>query len=394
MESILIFGAGDNQLTLIKGAKNLGYQTVVIDPNPYAIGKGFADIFEVVPSKDYELTKKIAQKYKVGGIVTCQMENPLLLMAKLAEEMSFNFPTVLAIEKARDKYLMKKAFINANVPCAKGFLLSSVDEINESEISLPVIIKPLDAFSSRGVFKINKFEEIAIYFPISSSFSSNKTVIVEEFIEGPEYSIESVTNNGITYVIQITEKEITPFPNTVELAHIQPANISNTERLSIELTTKDAIKALGLDNCATHTELKLTKQGPKMIEIGARLGGDYITSHLVPLSTGISIEKLTIQIAMNNFKGIPQQKENGAIIRYLNLDPNRTVESIGNWKELINEENLEHFDIVIKEGEMTSAITDSAKRAGFVIVKGKNRDEAISNADYYIRKLESLIKLK
>lgn len=394
MKSILIFGAGDNQLSLIKGAKELGYKTIVIDPNPIAIAKSIADIFEVVPPKDYEHTKQVAQKYKVEGIITCQMENPLLLMAKLAEDMGFNFPTTSAIEKARDKFLMKKAFLKTSVPCAKGFLISSANEIKKSEISFPAIIKPVDAFSSRGVYKLNQFSEIEKYFPLTSDFSSNNKVIVEEFIEGPEFSIESVTNNGETYIIQITEKEITPFPNTVELAHIQPANISDKEKASIEITIKNAIKALGLDNCATHAELKLTIEGPKMIEVGARLGGDYITSHLVPLSTGINIEQLSVQIAMNDFVGVPQRKEAASVIQYLDLSPNKKVVAINNWGKLINEENVDYIGLIIKKGDTTQAITDSAKRAGFVIVKGDNREDALKDAEYYLNKLKSYIKLK
>ena len=394
MKSILIFGAGDNQLSLINGAKDLGYKTIVIDPNPDAIGKTVADVFEVVPPKDYKLTKQIAQKYKADGIITCQMENPLLLMAKLAEDMGFNFPTVSAIKKARDKFLMKEAFLKAKVPCAKGFLIASAKEIKESEIRFPAIIKPVDAFSSRGVYKLNQVSDIEKYFSLTSEFSSNNKAIVEEFIEGPEFSIESITNNGETYIIQITEKEITPFPNTVELAHIQPANISNIEKLQIESTVKDAIKSLGIDNCASHAELKLTADGPKMIEIGARLGGDYITSHLVPLSTGISIEQLSIQIAMDDFIGVPKGEEAASVIRYLNLSPNKEVESINNWKELIGKENLEHIGISIKKGDISQSVKEKEKRAGFVIVKGKTRKDALSNANYYLRKLESYIKLK
>ena len=394
MRSILIFGAGDNQLNLIKEAKKLAYKTIVIDPNSDAIAKNIADVFELVPPKDYELTKQIAQKHKVEGIVTCQMENPLLLMAKLAEDMGFNFPTVSAIEKARNKFQMKEAFLEANVPCAKGFLIASADEIKESEIRFPAIIKPVDAFSSRGVYKLNQFSEIAQYFPLSSAFSSNNKAIVEEFIEGPEYSVESITNKGETFIIQITEKEITPFPNTVELAHIQPALLSDNEKLQIETIVKNAISALGIDNCASHAELKLTSQGAKMIEIGARLGGDYITSHLVPLSTGLSIEQLSIQIAMNDFQAISEAKDKASVIRYLDLPPNRLVENVNDWEELRNKEDIEHLGLAIKKGDVTQSITDSAKRAGFVIVKGENRKEALLNAKKYIKELESYIKLK
>lgn len=393
MESILIFGGGDNQKTLITGAKELGYRTIVIDPNENAIGKKYADIFEVVAPKDYEGTKKIAEKYNIKGIVTCQMENPLLLMAQLAEEKKYRFPTVEGIKRARDKFLMKQAFIKYEVPCANGYLISSPSEIDDKKLLFPAILKPVDSFSSRGVFRIENKADLERYFNLTVAFSSTGKAIVEEFIEGHEYSVESVTNNGKTFVIQITEKEITPFPHTVEMAHMQPANISDFEKEAIEEIVKKAIIALELDNCATHAELKITNKGPKMIEIGARLGGDYITSHLVPLSTGINVEKLSVQIAMNDFIGVPLKNENAAVIRYLNLPAGKTVIKVEQWSDLLNDEHLIHANIFLKEGELTSEITDSAKRAGFVIVKSNNRHSAIENALKYSEILQSKIKV-
>jgi len=393
-KTILIFGGGDNQRTLIIGAKELGYRTVVIDPNEKAIGKKYADIFELVEAKDYEKTKEIAEKYQVKGIVTCQMENPLLMMAKLAEEKNYRFPSIESIGNARDKYLMKQAFLKSGVPCAKGFLIADIKEIYDKNILFPAILKPVDAFSSRGVYKVNCNEDIEAHFTETQYYSSTGNVIIEEFIEGPEFSVESVTNNEQTYIIQITQKEITPFPNTVEMAHIQPAELTQNEWIDIETIVKNAISALGINNCASHAELKLTANGPKMIEIGARLGGDYITSHLVPLSTDVNIEKLTVQIAMNDFTSVPAKSNHASIIRYLNLKPNKLVKKIAGWQKIFENKNLIHADINIKENEYTKSITDSAKRAGFVIVKGTNRTDAIGRADELIKKLESYIKLE
>lgn len=394
MKSILIFGGGDNQKTLIQNAKDLGYKTIVIDPNSLAPAKNLADIFEVVDGKDYSRTKEIALKNQVSGIITCQMENPLILMSELASELNFLFPKRESIIMARDKFLMKKAFLKNGVPCANGQLVNNINEIGKKPISFPSILKPIDAFSSRGVYKVNSFEEIADRFADSQRFSTNGTVILEEFIDGREFSIESITNNGITEIIQITEKEITPYPNTVEISHIQPANISDIEKNQIEHLVKKAIKALDLDFCATHTELKLSSKGPVMIEIGARLGGDYITSHLVPLSTGISIEKLAIQIAMGDFDSVPNHKAAAAAIRYLSLPSGRQVTAVEDFSVLFNDPDLIHALVFLKTGDITQAITDSAKRPGFVIVSGKNHLEIKEKSQTLANKLSSFIKFE
>ena len=149
MDSILIFGGGLNQMTLIQSAKDLGYKTIVIDPLENAPARKIADVFEVVGSKDYDKTKEIAVKNNVKGIVTCQMENPLLLMAKLAKELNFIFPSEKSILNARNKFLMKESFMKDGVACAKGTLIHSAEEITEEackQLGFPLIIKPVDSF--------------------------------------------------------------------------------------------------------------------------------------------------------------------------------------------------------------------------------------------------------
>ncbi|MCD4743146.1 MAG: ATP-grasp domain-containing protein, partial [Desulfobacteraceae bacterium] len=231
---ILIFGGGLGQLTLIRAAKQLGVISVVIDPNPDAPGRVIADFFYCVDGNDYKKTKQIAIKHNINGIVTGQMEKPLKIMARLAVEMGYIFHSPEVVEKCTNKYIMKSAFQTNNIPCAQGKLFKQNETINPDsliDMTLPVILKPLDSFSSQGVYKINKFEEIKDFIPETRSFSSDNSVLIEEFIEGPEYSIESVTYNKKTTIVQYTQKIITPFPNTVEMGHVQPAKLEN-ERVS------------------------------------------------------------------------------------------------------------------------------------------------------------------
>lgn len=395
METILIFGAGDNQRTLILSAKQLGYRTVVIDPNSDAPARNEADIFEVVGAKDKNATIGIAKKYSAKGIVTCQMENPLFLMAEIAEELGFIFPSRESVSKARNKWLMKEAFMQAGVPCARGILISG-DEIGRKDIkglSFPLIIKPIDSFSSRGVFKVDSFDELQLHFPETCAFSSNGKIIIEEFLNGPEVSVESITQNGITEIIQITDKVITAYPTAVEMAHIQPSNHTIEIKEAIKTIVKKSVQSLALDNCATHAEVKITAQGVKMVEIGARLGGDYITSHLVPLSTGVNIEAAAIQIAMGKKPNVLHKFSKAAVIQYLDLPADKTISSIGNWKQIFDSPNIIHAMVLAKPGDKIPAITDSAKRMGFVIIQSDFREKGIINAQKYIKKIQDFIKM-
>jgi len=382
-DAILIFGGGDNQLTLIKSAKEHGYFTVVIDPNDNAPAKLIADAFEVAAPKDFEVTCKVVEKYNIKGIATAQMENPLILMSQIAEKYNFIFPSVEQINRARNKFLMKQAFIDNNVPCAKGKLFSKEQVISENDLaqfSFPLIIKPADAFSSRGVLKVNDYNEIKSNKYFTRSFSSDGSIIIEEFIEGREYSIESLTFDGQTHIIQYTEKIITKYPYTVEMGHIQPADLSENEKLKIDRIVVNAIKSLELDNCAAHTELMMTNTGPKIIEIGARLGGDYISSYLTLHSTGVNMDAAVADIAMGNQPDIKKTTDQYTGIFYFHLGEGKKVVKIENWEDVLNFDNLVYANLLVKQGEVIPELTDSAKRSGFVILKADSKNNLLNDS--------------
>ncbi len=161
--SLLIFGAGINQLELIREARSLGLTGIVIDPQDNPPGKPEADFFYQVSGSDYELTRDIAIRHKVRGIITGQTEKPLRLMARLAEEMGIIFNSPEVTDRCIDKWQMKEAFRKGNITCAGGMLIKRDENIPEKlsvGITYPLILKPRDSFSSRGVYKCDNPEEV------------------------------------------------------------------------------------------------------------------------------------------------------------------------------------------------------------------------------------------
>ena len=396
-KSILIFGGGLNQLTLIKAAKSLGVKSIVIDPNPNAPGKSIADHFVVVAPKDYEHTKAVAERFSVDGIVTAQMENPLALMAKLAAEKGYIFPSPDVIKTATNKWEMKAAFNAYGVPCAKGVLLNAEDDLSmvyEAQLDFPLIIKPLNAFSSRGVYRVENETELAAFRPKTAAFSKDGKLIVEEFLEGPEYSIEALTHQGHTEIIQYTEKFVTPFPYTVEMGHLQPADLTPQQRAAIGKAVKGAIEAVGLQNTASHTEVKWTPKGPKVVEIGPRLGGDFISSYLTLYSSGVNMDEAAIQIALGDRPEINISHEAYSYIRYFSEEPGRVVEEINSVEAPLFDEHVLFSHIFLSPEQIVPALTHSAERSGFVLVKGQTREEAMDMAKKASQTLKESIKLK
>lgn len=390
----MIFGAGINQLELIRESRKLGVTSVVVDPSPEPPGKAEADHFYQVDGKDYETTKAIALMHNIDGIVTGQMEKPMRLMAKLASELGYIFHSPEVVERSLNKWLMKQAFLKNSVPCAEALLFSKDDEISAERLTgftFPLIIKPKDAFSSRGVYKVDSFNELIAHLDESRSFASDGDILIEEFLEGKEFSVESITYKGKTTIVQFTEKFITPFPNTVEIGHLQPAPLADNEKAEVERVVKAAIEAIGIDNSASHAEVMITSQGIKMIEIGARLGGDFIASYLTKASTGVSMDRAAIQVALCMEPEIQKTLENYAFIKYIQLVAGKKIVEIEPLDDLLKMPGVVFTYAFLKQGDMIQALTHSALRPACILVEGKTKNEAIHLGEMYGNQLSRLI---
>ncbi len=396
MQSVLIFGAGINQIELIREAKKLGLTAIAIDPRLDPPGKKEANYFYCVNGIDYETTKAIAIKHEVDAIVTGQMEKPMRLMARLAQDLGLRYHSPEAVERSLDKWLMKQAFFKCKVPCARGILYGKGDAITPGslqEFVFPLIIKPKDATSSQGVYRIARFEDIGQYIDITRSFAKTGEIIIEEFLDGPEYSVEAITYRGLTSIIQFTEKYVTPFPRTVEMGHLQPADLSDEQKKAITTIIDSAIKAIGIDNSASHTEVKLTSSGPKVIEIGARLGGDFIASYLTKASTGISMDRAAVQMAIGEEPDLKLTENRFSMIRYLELNLGMRVLEILPWNDLLHLPGVVFAQVFVCGGDVISPIIHSALRPACLLVEGSSREKVIQMMEAYMPKLRNKIRL-
>jgi len=380
-KAILIFGVGPLQESIIGRAKKMGLYTVGIDPCADATCKDCVDAFEVVPGQDFEGHCSVVEKYGIDAIVTAATDKPLVMMARIAEKYGFPFYSVETAKWSTDKFQMKQRFMEGGVPCAKGRLVKSVSEVEDFEY--PVIIKPRDNSGSRGVKLCRSKEELEVSMSEAFEVSKLDTVLVEEFIEGPEYSIEGLHHDGKSEVIQFTEKKTTEFPYNVELGHIQPANIEEENKQKIrEIVTKIG-KALNFVNCPSHTELKINERGIYVIETSPRLGGDYITSTLTPLSTGVNLEDQLLHIALGEKINIVPKQVQYSGVRFfafnegLEIRHQLDVDFVKGWPHVVD------FSFALKEGNKVNRITSSLNRYGHLILQAGNRDAIEEAFDKY-----------
>ncbi len=388
MKKLLIIGASILQLPAIKRAKELGYYVAVIDYDPNAIGIEFADEYFNVSTIDIEGVTKTAEEFRPDGIMTLATDMPMRSIAAACEKLGLSGISFETAVKSTDKGEMIKAFEKMGVEHPWYHIISSVDELNAKieKITYPCISKPTDNSGSRGVMLIHNENELREAVEYSSSNGRSGSVIVEEYMQGPEVSVEIITVDGEPNVLQVTDKLTTGAPHFVEMGHSQPSRLGEENLEKIRDLAKRAVKAVGIKNGPAHVEIILTKEGPKMVELGARMGGDCITTHLVPLSTGIDMIEAMIKISCGEKPDIEPKFQKGSAIRYLSTGCG-TITAIDGVEKAQLVDGVREISLVKKVGDTAGEIGSSTDRVGFVIAQADTAEKAVSTCEKALKQI-------
>lgn len=378
MKKVLIIGASILQLPAIRKAKELGYYVGVVDYNPNAIGIAEADKYFNVSTIDVDGVVNVAREFKPDGIMTLATDMPMRAVAKACEVChlpGISFDTAI---KATDKGEMIKAFEAAGVDHPWYYIVPAQPFLNKviGKITYPCIMKPTDNAGSRGVVLCHNKKELVSEYEYSHNESRGGAVIIEEYLQGPEFSIEVMVVDGEPHVLQITDKLTTGAPHFVEMGHSQPTRQTKENREKISDLACRAVKAVGINVGPAHVEMILTKDGPKMVELGARMGGDCITTHLVPLSTGIDMVGCTIRLVCGEKIDLEKKWHKGSAIRYFDAQ-NGTIKAFEGIEEAKNVPGVQEISFVHQIGETIGEIGSSTDRVGFVIAQAETAEGAV-----------------
>lgn len=378
----MIVGASVLQLPAILKAKEMDLHVAVVDYNPAAIGIPYADVYYNASTMDEDAVLAAAVDYQPDGIMTLATDMPMRGVAKTSDGLhlhSINYETAV---KATDKYDMIKAFKEYGVPSPWFFVVDTLEEVkaHETDVTFPCIIKPTDNAGSHGVAKVYSFQELLDNYEYAHSCSRHGKVIVEEFLDGPEVSVEVMVVKGQVNILQITDKITTEAPHFVEMGHTQPSRLSDEIQDAIRQVATAACLAIGIDKGPAHVEMKVTERGPIMIELGARMGGDNITTHLVPLSTGIDMVGNTIKIALGEDPDITPSLHCGSAIRYFEV-PFGTIKAIEGVEEAKSMPGIKQITFTKEVGEESTPIHCSNDRIGFVIAQGNTAEDAAKKCE-------------
>lgn len=302
MKKIAVIGANKPLLPFYRQAKKLGYYIVGIAWEEGAVCKQYCDKFYPVSFMEKEEVLEICRVEKIDGITSFSLESALPTLVYVAQSMGLISNTMDCVKLTENKFSMRAAFEAVGIPVPQYTLINDESALYSHSYKFPVIVKPIDSGGSQGVNKVDNKENLKEAYEESKRISRSGRVIIEEFVDGREFSVEYISHNGKHYCLQITDKETSGPPRFIEMAHHQPANISTEMAQKIREMVERALTALKIENSPSHTEIKLnSKNDLYIIEIGARMGGDHITSDLVRLSTGCDMTKAVIDLAVGDF---------------------------------------------------------------------------------------------
>jgi biotin carboxylase len=380
--AILIVGAGPLQVPLVHAARGLRLRTVVMDRNPRAPGLTLADSPHVADVCDPAAALHIARSERVTAVLSACTDYAVRTVAVVARELGLPGASVEAAERATDKYRMREAFARAGAPAPTAVRAASEKELGRAaeQLGYPVIVKPTDGVGSKGVTRVDAPGGLAVAWARGQAISRTGALVCEEFVEGPEVSVEGLTRGGRTHLVAITDKITSEAPFFVETGHTMVSRLPPDAQRSVLEVAHQGIEALGIDDSGTHTEIRLGPDGPRLMEIGARLGGDRITSDLVPLATGVDIFAGAVKVALGEDPDVRPRRQTGAAIRYFLPAPG-TVVSIEGDEASKRVEGVVDWVLDVGMGGTVPPLENSLSRVGHVVTRADTPEEAAARAE-------------
>lgn len=369
MRKLAIIGANEFQLELIIKAKEKGYETHVFAWKAGDVGEVEADYFYPISITDKEAILEQCEIIGIDGIASIASDLAIITVDFIANELNLVGNSCECSSLTTNKYLMREALGNENLPIPNFQLFSSITDVEVDRFSLPCIVKPIDRSGSRGITLISSFKDLSTATIKSQECSFVDDVLIEEFINGREFSIESISRSGEHRILQITEKFTTGSPCFIERGHLTPARISENEVTLISKVVTKALSCLKVKNGAAHSEIKLNSNGEvKIIEIGARMGGDFIGSHLVKISTGFDFTGAVIDIAVNKEIVLPEKNSLKQIDQFSLVIYYFSNEQ---YKCLLEVEDMKEVKVIKTEKNINfnGTVTNSAERFGYSFIQ-------------------------
>lgn len=382
MKKILIIGAGFLQSFVIKRAKELGYYTIALDKNPRSVGFEYADEYSVVDIVDQEACLRFARSKNINGVLTAATDYGVLTASYIAKQLGLPGLDYQAAKIIKNKYLVRQTLFNNNIDDISQFYeIDSLEKFDRlmTLVKLPVMVKPCDGSGSKAAKRVDLATELADACKEAIESSLIGKALIEDFIEGKEFGVESFVYNNQVFVLGVMAKYMTNPPVYAELGHSMPSQLNYEEK--VREVAINAINALGINFGAVNMDVLVTDDNRVcIVDIGARMGGNLIGSHIIPYATGIDYMGNLIRASVGDSVNLkPQSKKKSVATRLLALTPGKVLK-LPNFKKIASENKVEiyhHLDI----GKEIREYQNNLDGCGYVVCVADDIQEALNRAE-------------
>lgn len=382
-KKILILGAGISHIPMLRTAKKMGLYTIVMDKDKNALGFKFCHKKIVLDASDKELVLQEAQEEKVDGILSTG-DFSVVPAAYATEKLGLPSLGFNVAKLVTNKLKLFQRFKKHGIKIPKSFIAKNLRDAKKivKKLGFPIILKPEASFGgSRGIIRVNSINELKKAWDFTKKNNLEKKIIVEKFLDGIEHTIESITINGKTKTLAISDKKRISDKYCVgmslEYPSLQNRNIQN----KLKKLVKNAVNSCGIKNGVTHIESISYKGNVYIIDFGARGGaGGYIPAQIVPELNGIQMMENMIRLCIGkNVKNLDSKHDNSIIYRFFKFPAGR-IKRIRGQNKIKKFSWLIDIKLYVKKGDVIKHITDQLSRPGFFVVKGKNYTEVSKRA--------------
>jgi biotin carboxylase len=377
---LVVLGAGPAQLGALRAARRYDIETVVCDraADALAMRLGLVDVYEQVSTFEVDGVERVARAHRAEGLISPGTDGPVRVAAEVAERLGLAHPLSLAVAiAATDKRAQRAAFAAAGVPQPE---LIPADE----PFTRPVVVKPSLAQGQRGLTRVERAEELAPAIAHARAQSRDGDALIEELVPGDEVTVNAFLHDGF-HAVAVTDRERASAFG-VATAHLFPARAGTAEAI---VAARAACAALGIERGPVYVQIVLAPDGPRVMEVAARLGGGH-DAELCHAATGIDLATLALHAALDERiapSELWRSRRQGAIVRFLIGPPGELV-AVEGIDEALAVPGVLDVQSYRRPGELLSALAVGADRVGFVLAEGIDRaaaEEAAARASEIVR---------
>lgn len=383
MKKLLMLGGGFLQNFVNRRAKEMGYYVYCLDANPNAEGFKTADEHAVINIINPEACLAYAREKHVDGVLTAATDFSVITMSYIAQEMNLPGINLVSAKTIKNKASVRKCLFEAKADdTGYSYEIGSTEEILEvlNKVKLPIMMKPVDGSGSRGASKVENVADFAKAAKFAMNGSITHRAVAEPFIDGKEYGVESFVDNGEIHVMAVMQKDMTLPPYYAELGHAIPSGLGDTLDAKIKECVRKALIALGVNHGSVNMDLLVTKEGNvHIVDVGARMGGNLIGSHIIPTGTGLDYMGNMIRAAVGDVTcWTPENEGRPVATKLLALTPG-VVKVLPDFAAIEAKYGvqIEHH---MRVGDEITPYRTNLDGCGYVIARANTVDESIALA--------------